>query len=322
MNYSIGIDLGGTNIAGGVVGQDGTLYNTRSIRTGAPCTPQILADRIAGLCHDLAASAGLSLQQVSWVGLGVPGSVEKSTGILDYANNLNFRRVPLCAMLKERLQLPVFMENDANAAAWGEYCTGPHCESLVMVTLGTGVGGGIVENGRILSGCNGAAGELGHFVIDLNGKPCNCGLRGCFEQYASVSALVEQTRAKMDAAPDSLLWAECKGKKENVDGRTAFDAMRRGDMAACEVVRQYIHYLCVGLTGIINIFQPERLCLGGGISREGEVLLNPVRAFTEKYGYGRDSIHQTQITTARLGPEAGIVGAALLGCEQSQIGKL
>ena len=315
MSYSIGIDLGGTNIAGGIVDPEGRLQVTRSVKTGAPCTPQVLTDRIADLCCDLAASANLPLNQMAWIGLGVPGSVEKDTGILDYANNLNFRRVPLCAMLKEKLQLPVFMDNDANAAAWGEYCTGDPCESLVMVTLGTGVGGGIVEKGHILSGCNGAAGELGHFVIDLNGKPCNCGLRGCFEQYASVSALVEQTKEKMDQAPNSLLWDECKGKKENVNGRTAFDAMRRGDTATCEVVQRYIYYLSVGVASIVNVFQPERLCLGGGISREGDVLLNPVRAYVEKYGSGRDSTRQTQITAAHLGPDVGIIGAALLGRE-------
>ena len=314
MNCCIGIDLGGTNIAGGVVTLDGKLLATQSRKTGAPCDPEILADRIASLCRELAQSAQMPMEQISWIGLGVPGSVDKRAGVLEYANNLDLRSVPLAAMLRQRLERPVFLDNDANAAAWGEYCTGELCDSFVMVTLGTGVGGGIVENGRLLMGCNGAAGELGHFVMDLNGKSCNCGLRGCFEQYGSVTALIEQTVEKMNANAGSLLW-KIAGDVQHVTGRTAFEALRAGDAAAREVVEQYIQYLCVGITSIVNVFQPDVLCVGGGISREGETLLAPIRNYVKTYGYARDSARQTRICQARLGPEAGIIGAALLGRE-------
>lgn len=318
MKYCIGIDLGGTNIAGGVATPDGRLVHTQSVKTGMPCTPDDIADRIAALCRALAQAVKTPLAQMAWVGVGAPGSVDKETGVVEYANNLEFYDVPLGAMLRARLGLPVYVDNDANAAAWGEYRAGvgAGCFGMVMVTLGTGVGGGIIENGRIVTGCNWAAGELGHFVIDINGAPCNCGLRGCFEQYGSVTALIAQTRAAMRAARDSLLWEQAKGSEANVNGRTAFDAMRRGDAAAKAVVDAYVNYLCVGITSIINIFQPEVLCVGGGISREGEAVLAPVREYAGKYGYARGSAKQTRIVAASLAGDAGIIGAALLGAEK------
>ena len=244
MEYCIGIDLGGTNIAGGVATLDGRLVHTQSVKTGMPCTPDEIADRIAALCRSLAQAAQTPLEQMAWIGVGAPGSVDKDTGVVEYANNLEFYNVPLGAMLRTRLGLPVYVDNDANAAAWGEYRAGVGrgCSSMVMVTLGTGVGGGIIEDSRIVTGCNWAAGELGHFVIDMNGEPCNCGLRGCFEQYGSVTALIAQTRAAMRAAPDSLLWEQAGGSEQLVNGRTAFDAMRRGDASAKAVVDGYVHY--------------------------------------------------------------------------------
>ena len=220
MEYCIGIDLGGTNIAGGVATLDGRLVHTQSVKTGMPCTPDEIADRIAALCRSLAQAAQTPLEQMAWIGVGAPGSVDKDTGVVEYANNLEFYNVPLGAMLRTRLGLPVYVDNDANAAAWGEYRAGVGrgCSSMVMVTLGTGVGGGIIEDSRIVTGCNWAAGELGHFVIDMNGEPCNCGLRGCFEQYGSVTALIAQTRAAMRAAPDSLLWEQAGGSEQLVNG--------------------------------------------------------------------------------------------------------
>lgn len=318
MEYCIGIDLGGTNIAGGVATLDGRLVRTQSVKTGMPCTPDEIADRIAALCRSLAQAAQTPLEQMAWIGVGAPGSVDKDTGVVEYANNLEFYNVPLGAMLRTRLGLPVYVDNDANAAAWGEYRAGvgKGCSSMVMVTLGTGVGGGIIEDSRIVTGCNWAAGELGHFVIDMNGEPCNCGLRGCFEQYGSVTALIAQTRAAMRAAPDSLLWEQAGGSEQLVNGRTAFDAMRRGDASAKAVVDGYVHYLCVGITSIVNIFQPEVLCVGGGISREGEAVMAPVRAYVGKYGYARGSAKQPRIVAASLAGDAGIIGAALLGTEK------
>lgn len=315
MEYCIGIDLGGTNIAGGVATLDGRLVHTQSVKTGMPCTPDEIADRIAALCRSLAQAAQTPLEQMAWIGVGAPGSVDKDTGVVEYANNLEFYNVPLGAMLRTRLGLPVYVDNDANAAAWGEYRAGvgKGCSSMVMVTLGTGVGGGIIEDSRIVTGCNWAAGELGHFVIDMNGEPCNCGLRGCFEQYGSVTALICQAREAMAAHKESKLWVLAENEEANVNGKVILAAYDAGDETAVQVVNTYVHYLCVGVTSIINIFQPEVLCLGGGISRRSDVLVEPIRAFNAAHGYGRSCPKQPRIMSAELFGDAGIIGAALLG---------
>lgn len=315
MEYCIGIDLGGTNIAGGVATLDGRLVHTQSVKTGMPCTSDEIADRIAALCRSLAQAAQTPLEQMAWIGVGAPGSVDKDTGVVEYANNLEFYNVPLGAMLRTRLGLPVYVDNDANAAAWGEYRAGVGrgCSSMVMVTLGTGVGGGIIEDSRIVTGCNWAAGELGHFVIDMNGEPCNCGLRGCFEQYGSVTALICQAREAMAAHKESKLWVLAENEEANVNGKVILAAYDAGDETAVQVVNTYVHYLCVGVTSIINIFQPEVLCLGGGISRRSDVLVEPIRAFNAAHGYGRSCPKQPRIMSAELFGDAGIIGAALLG---------
>ena len=315
MEYCIGIDLGGTNIAGGVATLDGRLVHTQSVKTGMPCTPDEIADRIAALCRSLAQAAQTPLEQMAWIGVGAPGSVDKDTGVVEYANNLEFYNVPLGAMLRTRLGLPVYVDNDANVAAWGEYCAGAGkgSSSMVMVTLGTGVGGGVVLNGKLLTGCNGAAAELGHFVIDMHGKECNCGMRGCFEQYGSVTALICQAREAMAAHKESKLWALAENEEANVNGKVILAAYDAGDETAVQVANTYVHYLCVGVTSIINIFQPEVLCLGGGISRRSDVLVEPIRAFNAAHGYGRSCPKQPRIMSAELFGDAGIIGAALLG---------
>ena len=292
MRYCIGIDLGGTNIAGGIADLDGKLLLTDSIKTGLPCPASDIADRIALLCRRMAAALGLALSDAAWVGIGAPGSVDVDTGTVLYANNLEFDNVPLGQMIHERAGLPVYVDNDANVAAWGEYCAGAGkgSSSMVMVTLGTGVGGGVVLNGKLLTGCNGAAAELGHFVIDMHGKECNCGMRGCFEQYGSVTALICQAREAMAAHKESKLWALAENEEANVNGKVILAAYDAGDETAVQVVNTYVHYLCVGVTSIINIFQPEVLCLGGGISPK-----------------------QPRIMSAELFGDAGIIGAALLG---------
>lgn len=312
MRYCIGIDLGGTNIAGGLADLEGRLLLTDSIPTGLPCTADTIADRIAMLCRAMVQKAGLELKDAAWVGVGAPGSVDTATGTVLYANNLEFHNTPLADLLTQRLGRPVFVDNDANAAAWGEYCAGAGkgSRSMVMVTLGTGVGGGVVLDGHVLTGCNGAAAELGHFVIQQDGLECNCGLRGCFEQYGSVTALIQQARAAMADHPESALWTG------ELNGKRIFDAAQAGDAIARQVVDTYIGYLCVGVTSIINIFQPEILCIGGGISRQGDVLIQPLRAYNAAHGYSRGTGPQTDIVAAQLFGDAGIIGAALLGRTQ------
>ena len=312
MNY-LGIDLGGTNIACAVVSEMGEILGKASIPTGLPCAAEVIADRIAECCRLAAEKAGISMTEIEAAGIGAPGIADSKTGEVVYSCNLGFSHTPLGSLVSERLGMEVFVENDANAAALGEYAAG--CgrgySSLVAITLGTGVGGGAVIDGKILTGFNFAGGEMGHFVMVHNGELCGCGRRGCFEAYCSATALIRQTKKAMQAHPESSMWRKVPGI-DRVDGRTSFDAMAEGDAAAAEVVSKYREYLADGLTSIINIFQPEILCVGGGICNQGEVLLGPIREIIDREDYARDCEKRTKLVRAELGNDAGIIGAAML----------
>ncbi|MBQ4082080.1 MAG: ROK family protein [Clostridia bacterium] len=313
--YTIGIDLGGTNIAVGVVNEKYEIVARASRKTRTErSTDEILADMV-GAAQDAVANAGLTMDQIDWVGVGSPGTINLDTGYIEYANNLHFEHVPLKAYMEEKLGRPCYINNDANVAAYGEYLagSGKNAEPFVAVTLGTGVGGGVIIDGKIFSGCNFAGGELGHTVIVANGEHCSCGRFGCWEAYASATALIRQTKAAMNANPDSVMWKLCDGDENKASGRTAFDAMRAGDAAGKQVVDTYIAYIGEGLCNMVNIFQPEVLCIGGGICNEGETLMAPLRKQIEEIRYSKFSEKQTQLCRAELGNDAGIIGAAMLG---------
>ncbi len=315
MHY-LGIDLGGTNIAVGIVDEENKIIARANSKTQTDNAEQV-ADAMAETARQALASAGLTLADVPWVGVGSPGTINKSTGIIEFANNLPFKNTPMQEMLSQRLDgKQVLMENDANAAAFGEYMAGAlkGADNAIAITLGTGVGGGIIINHKIYSGSNFAGAELGHTVIVVDGRPCSCGRHGCWEAYASATGLIKTTKEHMaDAPKDSPLWTLADGNMDNVNGRTAFDAMRQGDPVGKEIVDEYIHYFSVGLIDMINIFQPDILCVGGGISNEGETLLAPVREYVDKEQYAMNSVKKTTICRAKLGNDAGIIGAALLG---------
>lgn len=311
MHY-LGIDLGGTNVAAAVVDKDGTILGKVSLptpRTGA----EAVADQMAAAARAAAEKAGVSLEQVESVGIGSPGSIEPDNGIIRYWNNLDFYNVPLASMMAERLHQKIYLENDANAAALGEYAAGAGkgSQSMVAITLGTGIGGGAVLNGKLYTGFNYAGMEAGHTVIVHNGRPCTCGRYGCFEAYCSATALIKRTREVMEETPDSLLW-QLAGSLEGVDGRTPFDAAAQGDAAAGKVIDEYVNYLGCGVANLVNIFQPEVFCIGGGPSAQGETLMAPVRYILNREDYARNSVRRTRLVRAALGNDAGIIGAALL----------
>lgn len=312
--YRIGVDLGGTNIAVGVVDDEYKIIGRGKVKTNAPRPAEEIFDDIAKAIDLAVADAGLTMDDISTIGVGTPGSVNKESGLIEFSNNLEFDHVPAKQMLEQRTGKPCVFENDANAAALGEAYAGAGngVKNLVAVTLGTGVGSGIILGGKVMSGINDAAGEMGHTVIVVNGEQCNCGRKGCWERYASATALISQTKAKMLECPDSKMWAECGGDIDSVNGRTAFNAMYDGDEAAKEVVDAYIYYVSVGVTNIVNTFQPDVICIGGGISNEGENLLAPLRKHVEQERYTRYSKKQTKICKAVLGNDAGIIGAALV----------
>lgn len=311
--YYLGVDLGGTNIACAVVTKEGTILGKASIPTALPDSAENIAGRIAKCCFMAVEKAGLTMEDMDSVGIGTPGIANAKEGTVEYSCNLGFQNTPLAKLVGDLLGKPVYLENDANAAALGEFAAGcgKGSHSLVAITLGTGVGGGVVLEGKLLTGFNFAGAEIGHFVMYHNGELCGCGRKGCFEAYCSATALIRQTRKAMEEHPESLMW-KLSPTLEQVDGRTSFDAMDQGDKTAKSVVRQYQENLADGLTSIINIFQPEVLCVGGGICNQGENLLGPVREIIDREDYARDSKHRCRVVRATLGNDAGIIGAALL----------
>ena len=306
----IGIDLGGTNIAAGLVSEQGEILVKGSVPTMSERPATEIVKDMAGLAKKLIEDYGMSISDIKGVGIGCPGSIDFKNGVVVYANNLRMEHFPLADEFRKYLDLPVKIDNDANCAAMGEYvASGNGVDNFILVTLGTGVGSGIIVDGKMIRGFNGAAGEAGHTTLIHDGEPCSCGRRGCWESYASVTALIRQTKEAMEKNPQSLM-NKLANEDGKVTGRTAFDAAKAGDEAANEVVKQYAVYVAQGIVDLENIFQPEMICVGGGISREGEYLLDPVREYVNKYGYNK-YMKKTEIITAKLFNDAGIIGAAM-----------
>lgn len=313
--YYLGIDLGGTNIAAGIVNEEMKLVYKTSIPTEAKSGAETIIKRMAEVANKAIEGAGITVQDVKSIGIGSPGSIDSENGVVIYANNLDFYDLPMAEMLGKYFPgLPIYIENDANVAAWAEAKCGAAAgvRDSVTITLGTGVGGGMVIIGKLYSGFNHAGAEMGHIVIKEGGRPCTCGRKGCWEAYASVTGLIKTTREHMEKNPDSLMW-KIAGSLENVNGLTSFDAMRKGDEEAQKVVDEYLHSVATGLVDIINILQPEVICIGGGISKEGDYLLKPLKEHAEREMYARYNKVRTEIRIAKLGNDAGIIGAALLG---------
>lgn len=312
--YNIGIDLGGTFIKAGIVDENNRILAKNMIESHVDTNVDGLCVRMVECARGALEEAGLTFDDINTIGVGVPGAVDAINGVVVYCSNIKFRNTPLAAMIKERTGKPVYIHNDANVAAYGEVVAGAAkgCKNVVVITLGTGVGGGVIIDGKIYSGFNSFGGELGHTVIVHNGEPCPCGRRGCLESYASATALIKQTRESMKTHTESRLWNICPDISQ-INGKTAFDAMRTGSKAGAEIVNKYINYLGCGLTNFINIFQPEMLLIGGGISKEGETLLEPLRKIlaVETYGSSMDA-PKTKIGVCTLRNDAGTIGAANL----------
>ena len=313
--YRLGIDLGGTNIVAGVVDENFNIVATAKRKTNCPRPAEEIVNDMAEISLEAIAKAGIKVEDIESAGVGSPGSINPTDGVVVYSNNLGFFNLPLSKLLKEKTGIDFYLDNDANAAAYGELIAGAGkgVNNFVMITLGTGVGGGAIIDGKMLTGSNYAGGELGHTVIDINGQMCSCGRQGCFEAYASATALIRQTKQAMVKYPSSVMWDIVKGNIDAVNGLTAFDAMRKGDEAGKAVVDKYVYYLSVGIANMINIFQPEILCIGGGVSKEGDNIIVPLQKIVDGENYARLMEKKAVIKAAELGNDAGIIGAGLLG---------
>jgi len=317
--YSIGVDLGGTNIAIGLCDAELKLVDKGSVPTPQN-DPEKIVKEMAALARLLIDRNGVMLGEVEYVGIAVPGAADDKSGTVIYTPNLPFKDYQIAEVFKKFLPVQrVILANDANAAALGEALAGAArgAAGCIMVTLGTGVGGGIIINGKIFSGSlNSLGAEIGHTVIAAGGRQCGCGRRGCWEAYSSATALKNMTSEKMQELSlkgiPSLLFEEAE-KEGKVSARTAFNAMKRADTHAKAVVDEYIYYLGTGIANMINIFQPEVVIIGGGVSGERENLTAPLSAMVNAEQYTRNSEKKAKIVTATLGNDAGIIGAAGLG---------
>lgn len=313
MNY-IGIDIGGTNLKAGLVNDEGSILAMEKRKIAEVSDQKALVEALVALTQSLTERGGLTPEQIRSVGVGVPGAVEIHSGAVLYTCNLPLRNVPLRKIFHRYLPYPLYVENDANCAALAEYYAGAGKGSkrFVTITLGTGVGAGILHNGQIYHGANGMAGEVGHMSIVYHGEPCPCGRRGCWERYASASALTRETKAAMQADKNTIMWKMTQDI-DHVNAKLAFDAAAKGDETARKVIDSWIEYVGVGIANVINTFEPEVICIGGGVSNQGEVLLAPVRAYAENETRNITTGKFPVICACQLHNDAGVIGAAALG---------
>lgn len=313
MGYYIGIDIGGTNIACGIVGEDCAIIGRAKVKTNAPRAYEEILTDIKQAVFLACDNAGIAPADAQSIGIGCPGTCNQETGCVEYSNNLGFINVPLRSDMEKEFGIPVYLDNDANAAAFGEYCAGAAkgARNAVVITLGTGVGSGIIIGGKIYSGSNFAGGEIGHTVIVAEGLPCTCGRQGCFEAYSSATGLIRMTAEAAELNPSSLV-AKLIQQDGRVSARTAYKAMKQGDATGQAVTERYVKYLACGIANTINIFQPDLLCIGGGVCNEGDVLLTPLKKAVAEQIYSKNSDKNTEIVICSLGNDAGVIGAAML----------
>ena len=311
--YTIGIDLGGTTMTAGLVDENYDIVGKITWATRLPRPASDLEKALADLCRAVARENKVAFSDIAYVGIGTPGSVNFNTGFVGFNTNFGYHDWNLGPDMEKLLGCKVYVENDANAAAYGEYIAGgaKGYKDAVIITLGTGIGSGIILNGKILRGFNFAAGEMGHTVIVKDGIQCTCGRRGCWERYASASALTRETKAAMEQHHDSLMW-KIVPDIDHVNAKTSFDAAEKGDELAKQVLASWMEYIGCGIANVINTFEPEVICIGGGVSNQGEVLLAPVRAYAEKETQGTTTGKYPKICACTLRNDAGVIGAATL----------
>lgn len=313
--YYLGIDLGGTNIAIGIVDENYKIVKKGSTPTLSDRDLEEVVKDIASLSLKLLDEAKIDISEIAHAGIGSPGSIDPENGVVISSNNIKMYNYPIVDVLKKYLPIEnIYVDNDANAAALGEAMGGAAkgAETAVMVTLGTGVGSGIIIHGKIFGGFNHAGGEIGHMVIEHDGWQCTCGRKGCWETYSSATGLAKMTREKLLETKDTVMWDMVGGDINDASARTPFAAMKQGDKAGKEVVDKYVSYLSCGITNIINIFQPNVLCIGGGVANEGRYLLDPIIEIVERDQYTHGYDIKTKICVAELGNDAGIIGAAAI----------
>lgn len=310
MKKYIGIDIGGMTIKGIIIDRKGEVYCQGNIVTGWQNGGEGMCRNIRELTEDMMKRGNISREEISGVGVGCPGMIDSKNGVVVFAGNLNLHNFPLAETLEKYLGFKVKITNDANAAALGEakFGAGKDYRDSILITLGTGVGGGIIIDGKLFEGFKSAGAEMGHMVIVEGGEGCTCGRQGCFEAYSSATALMKKTREVMQNNPESAMW---RGYNlETVSGKTPFDYPE--DKAANEIIDWYVKYLACGICNLANIFRPQVVMLGGGVSEQGERLTKPLQTRVDAQIFGGTKFAPVKVVKATLGSRAGAFGAATL----------
>lgn len=311
--YTVGLDLGGTFIKGGLVDDKGKIVVKSKIPTRVADGAEAIAADMSAQAEKLICDAGVDKKDVRGIGVGSPGLIDSARGVINYANNLDWHDVTLGEYITKNTGLSVKIGNDANVAALGEamFGAGKGCKNVVMVTLGTGVGGGLILDGKLFEGNESKGAELGHMVLIAGGEQCSCGRKGCIEAYASATALMRDTKKAMQKHSESAMW-KFSPTLEEVDGRTSFECAKAGDPTAAAVVDAYLYHLSEGLLNFCNIFRPEVIILGGGVCAQGQYLIDRLDALLQKSNYGYEGSPRVRLVIASLGNDAGVIGAASL----------
>lgn len=314
MKYYIGVDIGGMSIKCSIVTNQGEMTHKFGFPVVKGQTQDEIVASLGQAILNAIADAGVKKGQIEGIGIGCPGSIDSEAGVCRYSNNLDWHDLHIVEMLEEITGIKAKVSNDANVAMLGEakFGAGKNYHNAILVTLGTGVGGGIYLNDRLYEGNKGMGAEIGHTIIVENGEQCTCGLRGCLEAYASVSALIKQTKAAMKAHPESKMWDCVNGDIDGVNGKTSFETSKLGDETALSVVEEYENHLTTGLINLCNIFRPEAILIGGGLSYQKEYLTDALKAKLKEHNYGFLRTPEVEITVTNLGNDAGILGAAAL----------
>ncbi len=310
----IGIDLGGTGIKAGVVDEKGKILAKDSCPTLPERGYEAVIHDMAALAIDVAKQSGHAMDEIKAIGIGLPGVMDPRSGRVPFCTNLFWHDVPIIEEMAKYTHVPVFVDNDATVAGLAESVAGisAGCENSVFVTLGTGVGGGVVIGGKVFSGSHGVASEIGHMVTVVGGEPCTCGNRGCWERYASATALIREGRRLCEAKPDTALMKAVNGDPTAINAKTVIDQAKAGDPDCMKLFDDYVFHLCMGIVNLINLYDPEVIVLGGGVSHAGAFLLDAVRAKLPELVFYK-TMPYARIELAKLTNDAGIIGAAMLG---------
>lgn len=313
----IGIDLGGTGIKAGVVDEKGTILEKMSCPTLPERGHEAVVHDMAQLCIRLIEKMGLSAEDVHSIGIGIPGIWDPKRQLVPFCTNLGWHKVPLVELMQREINRPVFVANDASVAALAEAIAGVSVgtKDSVFITLGTGVGGGVILNGKLFIGSHGVGTEVGHMITVAGGEECTCGNCGCWERYTSATAIIREGRKFAAAHPECALYQKVEGRLEQIEARTIIDLAKEGDPDCERLFDDYIYHLAVGIVNLINVYDPEVIAIGGGVSHTGAFLLNKLNAILPKMIFCKDMPY-ARIELARMGNDAGIIGAAMLGTQE------